>query len=223
MSVSSTKKAEDEKSRRFLCQLVSLQRIRRPFLWQGRTGSSGQKKRKIHRKSKKGAWRFQRLKFGGNRRNVSETRNRRKERLMSKRLKTLKRRGGEEMRRKKRSGEDSHRRLRSRWLYVATWSSGIPKGRWTYPTELEYKEVANGISAWSFMTGTFNVVDTSKPLLAVGKLVSMGHKVEMNPNGKGWIILKDGGRSTIYLRNGGWKIPVWIWGPLQRQGNWKGL
>ena len=40
------------------------------------------------------------------------------------------------------------------------------------------------------MTGTFSVVDTSKPLLSVGKLVSMGHKVEMNPNGKGSIILK---------------------------------
>ena len=33
------------------------------------------------------------------------------------------------------------------------------------------------------MTGTFSVVDTSKPLLSVGTLVSMGRKVEMNPNG----------------------------------------
>ena len=69
------------------------------------------------------------------------------------------------------------------------------------------------------MTGTFSVVDTSKPLLSVGKLVSMGHKVEMNPNGKGSIILKDGGRITIYLRDGVWKIPVWIWDPFQGQDN----
>ena len=67
------------------------------------------------------------------------------------------------------------------------------------------------------MTGTFSVVDTSKPLLSVGKLISMGHKVEMNPDGKGWIILKNGGRITIYLRNGVWKLPVWIWDPFQRQ------
>ena len=67
------------------------------------------------------------------------------------------------------------------------------------------------------MTGTFSVVDTSKPLLSVGKLISMGHKVEMNPDGKGWIKLKNGGRITIYLRNGVWKLPVSIWGPFQRQ------
>ena len=42
----------------------------------------------------------------------------------------------------------------------------------------------------------------------------MGHKVEMNPDGKGWII---GGKITIYLRNGVWKFPVWIWDPFQRQ------
>ena len=69
------------------------------------------------------------------------------------------------------------------------------------------------------MTGTFSAVDTSKPLLSAGKLVSMGHKVEMNPNGKGSIILKDGGRITIYLRNGVWKIPLWIWDPFQGQDN----
>ena len=67
------------------------------------------------------------------------------------------------------------------------------------------------------MTGSFSVVDTSKPLLSVGKLISMGHKVEMNPDGKGWIKLKNGGKITIYLRNGVWKLPVWIWGPFQRQ------
>ena len=67
------------------------------------------------------------------------------------------------------------------------------------------------------MTGTFSVVDTSKPLLSVGKLISMGHKVEMNPDGKGWIKLKSGGKITIYLRNGVWKLPVWIWDPFQRQ------
>ena len=67
------------------------------------------------------------------------------------------------------------------------------------------------------MTGTFSVVDTSKPLLSVGKLISMGHKVEMNPDGKGWIKLKNGGKIAIYLRNGVWKLPVWIWGPFQRQ------
>ena len=67
------------------------------------------------------------------------------------------------------------------------------------------------------MTGTFSVVDTSKPLLSVGKLISMGHKVEMNPDGKGWIKLKNGGKIAIYLRNGVWKLPVWIWDPFQRQ------
>ena len=81
------------------------------------------------------------------------------------------------------------------------------------------KKLQMAFQCGRIMTGTFSVVDTSKPLLSVGKLVSMGHKVEMNPNGKGSIILKDGGRIAIYLRNGVWKIPVWIWDPFQGQDN----
>ena len=72
------------------------------------------------------------------------------------------------------------------------------------------KKLQMAFQCGRIMTGTFSVVDTSKPLLSVGKLVSMGHNVEMNPNRKGSIILKDGGRITIYLRNGVWKIPVCI-------------
>ena len=85
------------------------------------------------------------------------------------------------------------------------------------------KKLQMAFQCGRIMTGAFSVVDTSKPLLSVGNLVSMGHKVEMNPNGKRWIILKDGGKITIYLHNGVWKIPVWIWDPFQRQGNAKGL
>ena len=48
------------------------------------------------------------------------------------------------------------------------------------------------------------------------------NKVEMNPDGKGWIKLKSGGKITIYLRNGVWKLPVWIWDPFSKAGQVKG-
>ena len=82
---------------------------------------------------------------------------------------------------------------------------------------LRTKKLQMAFQCGRVMTGTFSVGDTSKPLLSVGKLISMGHKVEMNPDGKGWIKLKNGGKITIYLRNGVWKLPVCIWDPFQRQ------
>ena len=80
-----------------------------------------------------------------------------------------------------------------------------------------YKEFSMADGRIFLNLGTKKLQMTSKPLLSVGKLISMGHKVEMNPDGKGWIILKNGGKITIYLRNGVWKLPVWIWDPFQRQ------
>lgn len=63
------------------------------------------------------------------------------------------------------------------------------------------------------LNGNFTVVDTSKPLISVGKLISQGHAVSMTPSG-GHILLKDGKtKITIYHRNGVWKIPVWVWNP----------
>ena len=59
------------------------------------------------------------------------------------------------------------------------------------------KKFKMAVQCGRVVTGTFSVVDTSKPLLSVGKLISMGHKVEMNPDGKGWIILKNGGSIAI--------------------------
>ena len=64
------------------------------------------------------------------------------------------------------------------------------------------------------MTGNFSVVEISKPLLSVGKLIEYGHTVHMDPSG-GYIQLKDGAKVKIYLRNGVWKLPTWAWDIFQ--------
>ena len=67
----------------------------------------------------------------------------------------------------------------------------------------------NGVVA----TGNFTVVDTSKRLISVGKMISMGHSVSMTPKG-GHILLMDvKTQITIYHWNGVWKIPTWTWNP----------
>jgi len=71
------------------------------------------------------------------------------------------------------------------------------------------REVQMAVQCGEVLTGSLTVTDVSKPLLSVGRMIEAGNEIVLNkvrPH-----IKFESGRSTrIFLRNGVYKLPVWI-------------